>query len=108
MDTPTENPEGYATASALTHATKYRGSLLLIHGTMDDNVHMQNTLQLAGKLQDHGKNFSMMLYPGGRHGWGGPKATHLRNLEYRFFYEQLLQKPFPESLFREPMPRRER
>jgi dipeptidyl-peptidase-4 len=108
MDTPAENPDGYAAGSALSHAEKYRGSLLLIHGTMDDNVHMQNTFQLAGRLQDLGKNFSMMLYPGGRHGWGGPKATHLRNLEYRFYYEQLLRKPFPEDLFRDSISRRER
>jgi len=60
----------------MTHAGTYKGVLLITHGTMDDNVHMQNTIQLVSKLQDLGKDFELMLYPGGRHGWGGAKRRH--------------------------------
>lgn len=100
MDSPAENPEGYREASVLTHAHKYRGTLRLVHGTSDDNVHMQNTIQLVDTLEDMNKQFELMLYPGGRHGWGGPKAVHLRTDTYRFYYEHLIRKPFPEDLFR--------
>jgi dipeptidyl-peptidase-4 len=100
MDMPSENPDGYREGSVLTHAHKYRGMLRLVHGTMDDNVHMQNTLQLADTLQDLNRSFELMLYPGGRHGWGGPKAVHLRTETYRFYYRYLLQRPFPEKLFK--------
>jgi dipeptidyl-peptidase-4 len=99
MDTPEENPEGYKNTSTITYADRYKGMLYIIHGTMDDNVHMQNILQLIDKLQDLKKHFELMIYPGGRHGWGGPKATHLRNETYRFYYKHLLEKDFPVNLF---------
>ena len=85
MDKPSENPEGYAFGSAITHADKLKGSLLIVHGMMDDNVHMQNTMQLVSKLQDLNKDFEMMVYPGERHGWGGPKRNHLSNLTNNFW-----------------------
>ncbi|MCI0696736.1 S9 family peptidase [candidate division KSB1 bacterium] len=99
MDTPAENPNGYKNGSALTFANKYKGVLRIVHGTMDDNVHMQNSIQLIDALQNLSKPFEFMLYPGERHGWRGPKATHLRNDAYRFYYKYLLEKEFPESLF---------
>jgi hypothetical protein len=99
MDLPSENPEGYKNASVMTYADKYKGMLRIVHGAMDDNVHMQNSIQLIDKLEDLGKHFEFMLYPGERHGWGGPKATHLRNETYRFYYKYLLEKEFPEKLF---------
>ena len=71
--------------SALTYAADYKGKLYLTHGDMDDNVHLQNSIYLISRLQDEGKVFEFMLYPGGRHGWGGAKATHLRNEEYNFW-----------------------
>jgi len=46
------------------------------------------------------KHFETMFYPGGRHGWGGQKALHLRLETYRFYYEYLLRKEFPEDLFK--------
>ena len=101
MDTKKENPDGYRFGSVMTHASKYKGNLLIIHGTMDDNVHMQNSIQLIDTLENLGKTFEMMFYPGGRHGWGGPKATHVRNLEYRYYYKNLLGKEFPEAMFRD-------
>jgi len=87
MDTPQDNPEGYIDGSALTWVKDYRGKLYLTHGDMDDNVHMQNTIWLISKLQDEGKIFRFMLYPNGRHGWGGQKRLHLRNEEHNFWME---------------------
>ena len=85
MDTPEDNPEGYRFGSVMTHADKLKGKLLLIHGTIDDNVHFQNTVQLVSKLQDLGKDFEVMFYPGGRHGWGGAKRMHSTNLTNKFW-----------------------
>ncbi|MFN7274006.1 MAG: alpha/beta hydrolase family protein, partial [Bacteroidota bacterium] len=98
MDTPQENPEGYKSSNVLTHVDKYKGVLQIVHGTMDDNVHMQNSLQLISALQDKGKQFEFMLYPGGRHGWGGEKGVHFNNLKTRFIYQHLLKKEIPAGL----------
>lgn len=95
MDTPKDNPEGYKASSTLTHADKYKGKLLIVHGIIDENVHLQNTIQLTDKLQELGKNFDMMLYSNSRHGWGGNKGTHFERLKLRFIYENLLQKELP-------------
>jgi dipeptidyl-peptidase-4 len=79
MDTPHDNPDGYKDGSVLTFANNLKGKLYLTHGDMDDNVHMQNSIYLISKLEDEGKQFQFMLYPEGRHGWGGAKAMHSRN-----------------------------
>jgi dipeptidyl-peptidase 4 len=100
MDSPAENPEGYKEGSVLTHAHKYKGMLAIVHGILDDNVHMQNAMQLVHTLQELNKHFEVMFYPDGRHGWGGPEAVHLRTEEYRFYYLYLLRKEFPELLFK--------
>lgn len=99
MDLPSENPEGYAASSVLTYADKYKGMIRIVHGTMDDNVHMQNSIQLISRLEDLNKHFEFSLYPGGRHGWGGPKAVHLQAESYRFYYTYILDKEFPSKLF---------
>jgi dipeptidyl-peptidase-4 len=106
MDGKKENPDGYEAASVMTHAGTYRGLLRIVHGTMDDNVHMQNSLQLIDRLQELGKHFEFMLYPGGRHGWGGAKGQHDRNETYRFHYRHLLGKEFPEEQFKSARPGR--
>lgn len=85
MDTPSVNPQGYKDGSALTWAKMYKGKLYMTHGDMDDNVHMQNSIYLISRLQDEGKSFQFMIYPGGRHGWGGNKALHSRNEAYKFW-----------------------
>jgi dipeptidyl-peptidase-4 len=99
MDTPEENPEGYKNSSVMEYADRYKGVLRIVHGTMDDNVHMQNSIQLVSKLEDLGKHFEFAIYPGGRHGWGGAKAVHNRVEMARFLYRYLLEKPFPEEEF---------
>ncbi|MCB0664595.1 MAG: DPP IV N-terminal domain-containing protein [Saprospiraceae bacterium] len=90
MDTPVDNPEGYKFGSVLENAHRLKGDLLIVHGMIDDNVHMQNTVQLISRLQDLGKDFELMMYPGERHGWGGAKRTHLSRLINDFWKEHLI------------------
>ncbi len=85
MDKPQDNPEGYKAGSVLTHADKLKGVLLLEHGDMDDNVHMQNTVQLMSKLMDAGKDFEFMLYPDQRHGFRGKKRDFSNREEIDFW-----------------------
>ncbi|MGY4383647.1 dipeptidyl-peptidase-4 [Pedobacter sp. UYP24] len=98
MDTPQENPKGYKNASVLTYVDKYKGLLRIMHGEMDDNVHVQNTIQLIDKLQNANKHFELMIYPGSRHGFGTAKAPHDKAERIRFYYQNLLNKPVPEEL----------
>lgn len=100
MGTPQNNPEGYKSSSVFTWVDKYKGGLQIVHGEIDDNVHLQNTLQLISKLQDQKKNFELMIYPGGRHGWGGNKGAHFANLKTDFIYKNLLEKEVPKDLLR--------
>src|SRR5690606_34032017 len=95
MRTPQENPEGYNNTSPITYARKYKGILRIVHGSTDDNVHMQNSMQLIGTLQNLDKNFEMMIYPEQRHGFGGSKARHHFTETCRFIYRYLLGKELP-------------
>jgi dipeptidyl-peptidase-4 len=87
MDTPEDNPEGYKNGSVLTYTDNLKGELYIVHGMADDNVHMQNSIWLISKLQDQGKVFDFMIYPGSRHGWGGAKARHTTNEDQRHWLE---------------------
>jgi dipeptidyl-peptidase-4 len=98
MDRPSENPQGYKFGSVMTHADKYRGKLLFIHGTLDDNVHIQNTMQLINLLQDLNKRFELMLYVNSRHGITYPKNLHAKREEIGFWFRHFLGK---ELLFDE-------
>ena len=92
MDTPQANPDGYRDTAPTNAARDLSGRLLLLHGMMDDNVHTQNTIQLAYALQKAGKDFEMMLYPSptSRHGIGDPQQSrHLHTLEWKFLKENL-------------------
>jgi dipeptidyl-peptidase 4 len=91
-DTPQDNPEGYKNGSALNYVDNFKGKLLITHGDMDDNVHMQNTWQFISELQDAGKSFELMIYPNGRHGWGGAKRKHLTNETYNFWLKHFFGK----------------
>lgn len=79
MGLPQDNPKGYAFGSVLNHVDAYQkhgpSMLLIQHGVMDDNVHIQNTYQLIDLLQRRKKTFQMMVYPTERHGWLGPKIS---------------------------------
>jgi dipeptidyl-peptidase-4 len=92
MDTPKDNPEGYKDSSVLTYVKNFKGKLFLYHADMDDNVHMQNSIFLISKLQDEGRSFEFMLYPGGRHGWGGPKANHIKSETDNFWLRNFFGK----------------
>jgi dipeptidyl-peptidase 4 len=76
MLTPQNNKDGYARTSVLNAAKNLHGRLLLIHGSMDENVHMQNTTKLIYELQKAGKQFDLMLYPTQRHGISNPAQVH--------------------------------
>ena len=90
MGTPQNNPEGYKKSAPLRAAKNLSGKLLLIHGTMDDNVHMQNTIQFAYELQKAGKPFQLMLYPKSRHGVGDPLLVkHMRAMMTDFIFANL-------------------
>jgi len=90
MDLLDVNTSGYQSASALSLAEKLDARLLLIHGTSDDNVHVANTMQLAVKLQNAGKDFDLMVYPGKTHGlMGAATRVHLYERLYQFFMENL-------------------
>jgi len=67
---------------------------------IDENVHLQNSLQLIAKLQDAKKDFEFMVYPTGRHGWGGNKGLHFQNLKTQFIYKHLLGKEVPKQMIK--------
>ena len=92
MDTPRDNPQGYRDGSSLTFAKNLKGKLYLTHADMDDNVHMQNSIYLISRLQDEGKSFRFMLYPGGRHSWGGAKAIHYKDEVHDFWLTNFFNK----------------
>ena len=101
MDTPQNNPEGYAVAKVMNYVDGYptvystgKSSvepvmLKLTHGTGDDNVHHQNTLQLLDALHKAGKKFDFMIYPDGMHGYRGYQGTHFQNANNEFWLKYL-------------------
>jgi dipeptidyl-peptidase-4 len=91
MDTPEDNPEGYTASAPLTYAENLEGALLVVHGAMDNNVHLQNTLQLIGRLTKADKTFELMVYPRTRHGVRRSKfALHFHRLKVDFLKRHLL------------------
>ncbi|MDI9410538.1 MAG: DPP IV N-terminal domain-containing protein [Bacteroidia bacterium] len=72
LRTPAENPKGYEQSSCVRLAGNLKGSLLIVHGMVDDNVHPANAWQLADALQSKGKPFDMMLFPNSGHGIWSP------------------------------------
>lgn len=99
MDTPEQNPEGYKKTSVMEYAKNYKGLLRIVHGTSDDNVHQQNSIQLIDVLQNLKKHFEFMLYPGERHSIGGLKGLHNRTEAYKFYYNNLLETPLPKDFW---------
>jgi dipeptidyl-peptidase-4 len=90
MLTPQLNPAGYKSSSVVEAAANLSGKLLLIHGVIDENVHLQNTLNLAGKLQAAGKSFDLMVYPGNRHAVVEPRQRrHLYQMMTDYVREHL-------------------
>ena len=116
MDTPQNNPEGYEVSKVLNYVNGYPTDyvissassvisseaesrdeksltepvmLKLTHGTGDDNVHHQNTLQLIDEMHKAGKNFEFMIYPDGMHGYYGYQGDHFKKANRAFWLKYL-------------------
>ena len=90
MDTPQHNPKGYEESAPINHAGKLKGAFLVIHGTSDDNVHWQNTIQLVNALEKANKQFRTAFYPNRNHGiFGGATRENLYTRITDFLMENL-------------------
>ena len=90
MGLPKDNKAGYDKSSVVKAAADLHGRLLLIHGMIDDNVHLQNSAQLIAALQRADKDFDVMFYPGSRHGIAGGK--HYQRLMADFLFKTMRVK----------------
>ena len=90
MQTPQENASGYDNNSPITHVNKLKGNFLLIHGTADDNVHVQNTMKMVEALVQANKQFDWAIYPDKNHGiFGGKTRLQLYTKMTNFILEKL-------------------
>ncbi|MEE2801937.1 MAG: S9 family peptidase [Bacteroidota bacterium] len=90
MTTPQENASGYDENSPINHVDKLKGKYLLIHGSADDNVHVQNTMRMIEALVQANKQFDWAIYPDKNHGiYGGNTRIHLFNKMTNFIKENL-------------------
>ncbi len=79
LQAPSQNPEGYDENSPINHVDKLKGSILLVHGMADDNVHLQNTIEFVEALVEAGKEYELHLYPGQNH-----SITHSKDRYHLF------------------------
>jgi dipeptidyl-peptidase 4 len=90
MQTPQENPSGYDQNSPINFTDKLKGKFLLIHGSADDNVHLQNSMQMIEALIQSNKQFDSQIYPDKNHGiYGGKTRIQLFNKMTNFVKENL-------------------
>jgi dipeptidyl-peptidase-4 len=90
MGLPSDNAAGYERGSPITYAANLRGNLLLVHGTGDDNVHVQNSEAMINALVRNQRQFTLMLYPNRNHGIGSDGAArHRFELYTRFLAERM-------------------
>ncbi len=90
MTTPQENASGYDENSPISHVDKLKGKYLLVHGSADDNVHVQNTMRLIEALVQANKQFDWAIYPDKNHGiYGGNTRLHLYTKMTNFIKENL-------------------
>ena len=90
MRTPQENPDGYDDNSPLSHAEKIKGNYLIIHGSADDNVHLQNTMEFTEKMVQADVQFDMAIYTNRNHGIrGGNTSLQLYTKMTNFLKEKL-------------------
>ena len=85
MDTPQENPEGYKTANPGTHVKNMKGELLLLHGTDDDVVVWQATIDFIDRAIKAGVDLEYFVFPGQKHGPVGIYRAHLLKKMTKFF-----------------------
>lgn len=90
LQTPQENASGYDENSPINHVSKLKGNFLLVHGTADDNVHVQNSMQMIEALIQANKQFDWAIYPDKNHGiYGGKTRIQLFNKMTNFVKEKL-------------------
>ncbi|MDR2970425.1 MAG: S9 family peptidase [Bacteroidales bacterium] len=90
LRTPQENEEGYDENSPVFWANKLKGKFLMIHGTADDNVHIQNSIDLATALNNAGKQYEMFFYPNKNHNISGENTRlHLYTMMSEFVFRNL-------------------
>ena len=78
MQKPSENGIGYDDNSPINHVKKIKGDFLIVHGSADDNVHLQNTMEMVSALVKEDKDFDLLIYPDKNHGiYGGNTRYHL-------------------------------
>ena len=93
MRTPKENGDNYDLNSPINHVSKIKGHYLLIHGTADDNVHFQNSMEMVNSLVKSNIEFDFFAYPNKNHGiYGGYTRLHLYNKMTDFLTENLIKK----------------
>ena len=78
MGLPQDNPQGYDASSVVKTARQLHGKLLIVHGSIDDNVSVRNTMRLVEALQAANKDFELMIYPGSRHRIANPHYARLQ------------------------------
>ena len=100
LQTPQENPHGYDENSPINHVDKLQGAFLLIHGSSDDNVHVQNTTRMVNALVEANKQFDLFIYPDRAHGISEGKNTrlHLFQKMTNFIEEHLKTKDTQPAL----------
>jgi len=90
MRTPKENGDGYQASSAISRASRLKGKLLLIHGSADDNVHLQNFMEYSEALVQANIQFDTQIYTNRNHSiFGGNTRNHLMNRVANFFLQNL-------------------
>ncbi len=90
MQTPQENASGYDENSPINHVSKLKGNFLLVHGTADDNVHVQNSMLMIEALIQANKQFDWAIYPDKNHGiYGGKTRLQLYTKMTNFIKEKL-------------------
>ena len=90
MRTPEENPNGYDQNSPINYVEKLKGNYLLIHGSGDDNVHYQNTMEMISALVAANKQFDVFIYPNKNHGiYGGNTRNHLYSMMLNYTLKNL-------------------
>lgn len=90
MRTPQENADGYDDNSPINHVDKLKGKYLLIHGSADDNVHVQNTYEMVSALVNANKQFDLFIYPDKNHSiYGGNTRLHLYQMMTDYIKENL-------------------
>jgi dipeptidyl-peptidase-4 len=92
MRKPQDNPSGYDDNSPINHVDKLKGNFLMIHGSTDDNVHFQNSMDMITALVKADKQFEFMVYPNKNHGiYGGNTRYHLFYKINDFLFDNLLE-----------------